>query len=99
MTSTEDKYREIGKAVINECLARGDARFSSITLRTVQFNGKLYIRMEEVVEPISIWKFRDLAVIAQANRKQRARECGNVLTIRVRRAELQMGLPREMEVE
>lgn len=74
MVSIEEKYKQIGKVVMNECIARAGERCISITLRSVQYREKLYLRLEDIVEPISIWSFTDLTAICEANRQQRIRE-------------------------
>lgn len=70
----EEKYREIGKAVIDEVMARADERCITITLRSVQFVEKVFIRMEDIPEPISVWTYNDLIDISETNRHQRIRE-------------------------
>lgn len=89
MMSAEEKYREIGKAVINECMERGSEIAITVTLRAVQFNGKLYIRMEDAVDPISIWDCGDSMAISGANRNQRAREQAEALEIKTKGAKPQ----------
>lgn len=82
----EEEYRKIGKAVIDECLLRGNETCITITLRSVQFEGKLFIRMEDLVEPLSIWNFSDLIAINMANKTQDARERAEMLPTKIRAA-------------
>jgi hypothetical protein len=82
----KEEYEKIGKAVIDECMQRGDERCVTITLRSVQYDEKLYIRMEDRAEPFSIWKYSDLQAISWANRQQGAREQAEVLANKIRDA-------------
>lgn len=95
----EKKYIEIGKAVIDECMERGNERCISITLRSVQFDGKLYIRMEDRVEPLSIWKYGDLQAVDLANRQQGARERADEIAKKIRVAPVPVGFPRVVIVK
>jgi hypothetical protein len=102
--NTEKEYMKIGKAVLNECIARAGERCISITLRSVQVGEKLYLRLEDIVEPISIWSFTDLTAICEANRQQRirAREAiGEVETIIIELIpkSKERGGPKAVEVE
>lgn len=90
---------KIGKAVIDECMERGDERCITITLRSVQFDGKLYIRMEDRVEPVSIWKYRDLQAVDLANRQQGARKRADALAKKIRDAPVPKELPRVVIVK
>jgi hypothetical protein len=87
MVLKEEEYEKIGKAVIDECLRRAGERSITVTLRSVQFGGKMYIRIENIVEPISIWDYSDLMAIIKANTQQRARKretAGHVETISIK---------------
>jgi hypothetical protein len=83
--NTEKEYRKIGKAIIDVCMERGDERCITITLRSVQYDEKLYIRMEDRVEPLSIWKYSDLQAVSLANRQQGAREQAEELVYTIQR--------------
>jgi hypothetical protein len=72
--NTEKEYREIGKAIIDECMQRGDERRIRIILRSVQYGEKFYIMMEDSAEPLSVWTYSDLEAVRWANRQQGARE-------------------------
>jgi hypothetical protein len=92
--NTEKEYRKIGKAIIDECMERGDERCITITLRSVQYDEKLYIRMEDRVEPMSIWKYSDLHAVSLANRQQSARERTDALAKKIRDAHVPGELPQ-----
>jgi hypothetical protein len=92
--SIEEEYRKIGKAVVNECLERWNEECITIALRSVQFIGKLYIRSDDVVEPIAILDFADLIAINLANRNQEARERAEMLANKIRKAPKPIELPR-----
>jgi hypothetical protein len=97
--SIEKKYEEIGKAIIDECMERGDERGITITLRSVQFDGKLYIRMEDRIESLSIWKYSDLQAVSVANRQQGARERAEEIANKIRDEPVQEEPPQVVIVK
>jgi hypothetical protein len=96
--NTEKEYKKIGKAIIDECIERGDERCITITLSSVQYHEKLFIRMEDRVEPLSIWKYSDLHAVSVANRHQGARERAEVLAKEIRDTPVPKELPRILMV-
>jgi hypothetical protein len=97
--NTEKEYMKIGKAIIDECMERGNERCITITLRSVQFDGKLYIRMEDRVEPMSTWKYEDLQAVSLANRQQGARERADEIAKKIRVTPIPVGFPRVVIVK
>lgn len=95
----EKKYIEIGKAVIDECIERGDERCITITLRSVQFDRKLYIRMEDIMEPLSMWTYGDLQAVDVANRQQGARKRADILAKKIRDAPIPPEPPKVVIME
>jgi hypothetical protein len=94
--NTEKEYREIGKAIIDEFMERGDERGITVTLRSMQYDEKLYIRMEDRLEPLSIWKYSDLQAVRLANRQQGARERAEALANKIRDTHVPEELPRKV---
>jgi hypothetical protein len=82
--NTEKEYMEIGKAIIDECMQRGDERRIRIIIRSVQYGEKFYIMMEDSAEPLSVWKYSDLEAVRGANRQQGARERAEELAKKIR---------------
>ncbi|MBE9594023.1 MAG: hypothetical protein IMF19_11165 [Proteobacteria bacterium] len=99
MMEPEKEYIKIGRAVIDECMGRGHERCITVTLRGVQYDGKLYIRMEDNQEPLSIWGYNDLLGVKMVNMHQRARERAEALTIKIKRVKLQGEPPRVVILE
>jgi hypothetical protein len=92
--NTEKEYRKIGKAITDECIKRGGEGSITITFRREQYDEKLYIQMEDRVEPLSIWKYSDLHAVSLANRQQGARERAEELAKEIRDTPVPDKLPR-----
>jgi hypothetical protein len=95
----EKEYIKIGKAVIDECIERADERNDTVIIRSVQCNGRLYIRIEDRIEILSEWDYKDLLAVRTANRQQGARERTEALAKKIRDALMSEEPPRVVRVE
>jgi hypothetical protein len=75
-------------------MERGDERCITVTLRSVQYDGKLHIMMGDRQEPLLIWKYSDLQAVRLANRQQGARERAEALANIIRDTHVPEELPR-----